>query len=342
MLRTWRSYFVRALIVLFLASSAAYASGVLWYQGPAVFMIRAWMIALWLALAIACAIRLFNGKDFRPFAGYAVVFVGLVLWFSLLEPRNDRIWSPEMARTLSYSQSGNEIVVTNVRNFHWTGAETAEEHWEMRRYNLRKLSSVDVLSLYWKGPRVAHTYFSFVWANGEALSLSVEIRKEQGEAYSPIGGFFKAYEIAVLAGDERDFYGWRVFFPTEDIQLFRTRATPAETQRLLLELLDLANGLAKKPAFYNTLTNNCTTEAWLLTDALGKGRPYDWRTLASGYLPDMLYELKILDTAHPLSELRSDGHIMPAARVASAADLTGQSFSIALRQGVPALATSSN
>src|SRR6185295_19909845 len=136
---------------------------------------------------------------------------------------------------------------------------------------------------------------------GEALSLSVEIRKEKGEAYSPIGGFFKAYELAVLAGDERDFYGWRIFYPKEDLQLFHTRATPAESRMLLLKLLDFADEVAKTPTFYNTLTDNCTTEVWMLTETMGHDKPNDWRILASGYLPDFLYELGVLDSSRPLS-----------------------------------------
>jgi hypothetical protein len=240
-----------------------------------------------------------------------------------------------MAQLLTYTREGDTITVKNVRNFNWTGKETADEKWETRRYALSELKSVDVLSLYWKGPRVAHTYFSFVWTNGEALSLSVEIRKEKGEAYSPIGGFFKAYEFAILAGDERDFYGWRVFFPNEDIQLYRTRATPAEARTLLLGLLDIANKVAAEPVYYNTLTDNCTTEVWLLTETLGKGRPDDWRILVSGYLPDFLYDLDILDTSRPLAALRDKSHILPAARAALDQGLTGAAYSSALRERVP-------
>jgi hypothetical protein len=271
----------------------------------------------------------------RALIVYAVPFATLLVWFLLIEPRNDRVWSPEMARTLTYARADDEITLENVRNFNWTGPASADEHWETRRYKLSELESVDVLSLYWKGPRIAHTYFSFVWANGEALSLSVEIRKEKDEAYSPIGGFFKAYELSVLAGDERDFYGWRIFFPKEDIQLFHTRATPEQARTLLLKLLDLANDVARHPVFYNTLTDNCTTEVWMLTDAVGRDRPMDWRIFASGYLPSFLYEQTILDITRPLHDLRAKGHILPAAKSAINRGLEGPTFSQAIRAQVP-------
>ena len=100
-------------------------------------------------------------------------------------------------------------------------------------------------------------------------------------------------------------------------------------------MLDSANDLAAHPTFYNTLTDNCTTEAWMLTEALGADHPVDRRMLASGYLPDMLYELKLLDTSHPLAELRAAGHILPRAKTAIDQGLTGAAFSNALREGIP-------
>jgi hypothetical protein len=264
----------------------------------------------------------------------ALPLVGLSIWLALIEPRNDYIWSPEMAHVMTYQRTGNQIAVANVRNFRWTSGDTNDENWETRIYDLSQLKYVDVVSMYWKGPWVAHTYFSFVWTSGEALSISVEIRKEKGESYSPIGGFFKAYELAILAGDERDFYGWRTHFPGEDIQLFRTRANSVQAQIFLLKLLDAANVLAKSPAFYNTLTNNCTTEVLWLTDALGAGRPTDWRILASGYLPELLYDMNLLDDRQTMASLRKAGHILPAAKRALQSGREGASFSNAIRTPV--------
>jgi hypothetical protein len=330
----WQRAF-RVLIVVALALAAAFAAGVIWYHAPADKIVRGLLAILWFAFAITCVTVFARKRNWRAVAALALPFAAILVWFILITPSNDRAWSPEMARLLSYTRDGDTITVKNVRNFDWTGPKAANEHWETRRYALSELQSVDVLSLYWKGPRVAHTYFSFVWKNGEALSLSVEIRKEQDETYSPVAGFFKAYELSILAGDERDFYGWRVFFPEEDIQLFRTRATPAEAANLLITLLDAANELGQRPEYYNTLTENCTTEVWMLTNAMGLGEPLDWRLFASGYLPDFLYDLGVLKSARPLAELRAKGHILPAAREALAQHLTGEAFSRALRRDVP-------
>lgn len=326
---------LRVLLIGALALAGAFAAGVIWYHAPAGKVINGLLALAWFAFAVTCVIAYARRNDRRALAALALPFAAILTWFILIAPSNDRVWSPEMAQLLTYTRDGDTITVKNVRNFNWTGPDKADEKWETRTYALSNLKSVDVLSLYWKGPRIAHTYFSFVWANGEALSLSVEIRKEVDETYSPVAGFFKAYELSILAGDERDFYGWRIHFPTEDLQRFRTRANTQEAGKLLITLLDAANDLAAKPEFYNTLTENCTTEVWMLTDALDLGKPLDWRMFASGYLPDFLHDLKILDTTRPIAELREHAHTMPAVRKAMADGLTGPAFSSAIRAGTP-------
>ncbi|MBI1212585.1 MAG: DUF4105 domain-containing protein [Alphaproteobacteria bacterium] len=323
------------LLALVFLISVAFGAGVLWYQGPGSAALRAILLIVWLAFSGACLIWFWRRRDGRVALAYVVPFGALALWLASIPPRNDRLWSFEMAQLLTYERQGDDIVLHNVRNFDWTGPMEARPSWERRRYDLTKLKGVDVLSLYFMGDTIAHTYFSFVWDGGEALSISVEIRKEKGEAYSPIGGFFKAYELAILAGDEHDFYGWRVYYPSEDIQLFHTRATPEEARTLLLKLLDAANALAVHPAYYNTLTDNCTSETWMLTEAMGADHPIDRRMLLSGYLPDMLYDMKLIDTSHPLSELREKGHILGRAKSALEQGLTGAAFSNALRDGIP-------
>ncbi len=325
----------RVLLIAALVLGAAFAAGVIWYHAPTGKLINGTLALAWFAFALFCIAAYVRRDDKRALAAVGVPLAAIMTWFILIPPSNDRVWSPEMARLLTYTRDGDTLTIQNVRNFNWTGPKTADERWETRRYNLRELKSVDVLSLYWKGPRIAHTYFSFLWQNGEALSLSVEIRKETDENYSPVAGFFKAYELSILAGDERDFYGWRVHFPKEDIQLFHTRATQEQASKLLIALLDSANEHAVKPEFYNTLTENCTTEVWMFTDAMGLGQPTDWRLFASGYLPEFLYDLKLLDRSRSIEDLRKAGHIMPRVRVALDQNLTSAAFSNAIREGIP-------
>jgi hypothetical protein len=327
----WRR--LGALVVI--AAMGLFSAGVLWFHMPGeaalnvVFSLSALGLSAWLGW------RRWRGESSAALLIAAAPCVVCAVLLASERPRQDRLWSPEMAQTVTYIRQGDAIEVRNVRNFEWSSVTESAERWENRRYDLMRLRGLDVASLYWKSPYVAHTYFSFVWNDGEALSISVEIRKEQGESYSKLGGLFRAYELAVLAGDERDFYGWRVHAPGEEIQLFRTRATPEQARRLLLELLDRANGLATKPEFYNTLTNNCSTEISQLTAALDTGEASGWQAFATGYVPDMLYGRGILDASFPLQDLRARGRILPAAKIALSQGLTGPAFSRAIRAGVP-------
>src|SRR5215472_9618548 len=54
---------------------------------------------------------------------------------------------------------------------------------------------------YWMGEAIAHTIISFGFDNGERLASSIETRKESDESYSSIAGFFKQYELAIVAAD---------------------------------------------------------------------------------------------------------------------------------------------
>lgn len=328
----------RILAALAIGLSGAWLFGALWYQGPGPDAVRlglASLAALWAVWVLGTI--LIRGRIGIAGGAYLAAFVGALIWWATLEPRTDRVWAPEMAQGLSYTQvSGTDaIVVQNVRNFDWTSISTAHQHWEDRRYDLSQITGIDVFMLYWMGEAIAHSYFSFTFADGQALSISAEIRKEKDEPYSSIAGFFKRYELAIIAGDERDFLGWRIHAPHETVQLFRTNATPAEARALLLALLDDANTLTIAPRFYNTLTANCTTAVWTLTRSLGDALPLDTRVLLSGYLPDYLYDLGRLDKALPLDELRKRGDTMPRVKAALAAGLIGADFSRALREGVP-------
>jgi len=46
----------------------------------------------------------------------------------------------------------------------------------------------------------------------------------------------------------------------------------------------------RSPSFYNTLTTNCTTNIWMNTRVNAGRVPLSWKILASGHVPEYLYE----------------------------------------------------
>ena len=57
---------------------------------------------------------------------------------------------------------------------------------------------------YWSRRAIAHMLISFGFDDGERVVFSVEVRRERHESFSEIGGFFKEFELSIIAADERD------------------------------------------------------------------------------------------------------------------------------------------
>ena len=151
------------------------------------------------------------------------------------------------------------MTLHNVRNFHWRSRTDYTQRWETRHYDLRQLRSLDMITSYWRSRAIAHVLFSFGFADGRHVVFSVEIRRERGEAFNEIGGFFKEFELSVIATDERDVVAVRTNVRGEDDYLYRLRLPPADIRSLFLAYVEQTNRLVHTPRFYNTVTVNCTT-----------------------------------------------------------------------------------
>lgn len=88
-------------------------------------------------------------------------------------------------------------------------------------------------------------------------ALSAEIRREADEEFSSIGGFFKTFELILIAAEERDIVKLRTNFRGEDVSLFPLRLTPEQARLMLVSYLEWGNQLAAEPELYNTITANC-------------------------------------------------------------------------------------
>ena len=93
--------------------------------------------------------------------------------------------------------------------------------------------------------------------------------------------------------------------------------------------MDKINALKACPEFYNSLITNCSTNIWQNTRVIPNHLPFSWKILLSGYIPEYLYEMKVLDERLPFPELKRLAHINARAQAAdSAAD-----FSRRIREG---------
>lgn len=227
-------------------------------------------------------------------------------WMKFIEPSNDRDWSPDQAVLPWAEIEGSRVVVHNIRNSEYRTVDDYTVHFYDKTFDLDKLTSVDFLVVpFADTPSIAHTMLSFGFADRDYLVLSVEIRKEKGEKYSAVGGFLRQYELMYVLADERDVIwknasGWLC-----DVYLYRARATPAQVRSLLVDVLQRVNKLRDKPEFYNTVTNNCTTNLRNHINHLAPDRvPYDLRVLLPGYSDRLAYDLGLLQTDTSFEQTR--------------------------------------
>ncbi|MCU0841841.1 MAG: DUF4105 domain-containing protein [Thiobacillaceae bacterium] len=190
----------------------------------------------------------------------------LLAWWSGIEPSNERDWQPEVARLAHAEIRGDLVTVRNIRNFDYRSETDFTPAWYDRTFDLNKLESVDLVAVYWMGPAIAHTILSFGFAGGDHLAISIETRKEKGEGYSTIKGFFKQYELYYVVADERDVIRVRSNYrkdPPEDVYVYRVHGNIDNGRRLFLEYMRRINALKATPEFYNTATSRptCTSRA---------------------------------------------------------------------------------
>jgi hypothetical protein len=285
--------------------------------------------------ALAGLVGIWTGALRLPL-GFAAVFLGLLGWWNGMVPSHDRDWIPELARLPEIAREGDTITVTNLRHFRWRTETDYDQHWETRSYDLRQIEGADLFLSYWSGEAIAHLLVSFTFKDQLPLTFSIEVRREKGEEWSALAGFFRSYEMAYVAADERDLIGLRSNARKEDVRLFRLAATPAQARDILLAYAQDVNRLAKQPRWYNTLTTNCTTVVYHLVGSVAPGwtfsLPLDPRVLLSGYLPGYLQRIGAVRQDIPLDELVRQSRIGDKARSLS---LDSPDFSQAIRQGVP-------
>jgi hypothetical protein len=262
---------------------------------------------------------------------YSAAVGAFLVWWASISPTNDRQWAPDVARSMTATIEGDWVVVNNVRNFTWRSDVDFDQRWEQRTYSLSHLTNVDLIMSYWMGETIAHTIISFGFDNNERLAFSIETRKESDESYSSIAGFFKQYELAIVAADERDVVRVRSNVRGEDVRIYRLRMTPGDAQRLLREYLEEANELAAGPRFYNTLTSNCTTLVFDMVRVIHPGLPLDARVILAGYLPNYAYAVGATDSRMPFEKLRELSRIHDKAVQADA----DPDFSARIREGIP-------
>lgn len=321
--------FVSGLITVLLLACYGLAAVALWFQMPEGFKLV--VPGVFTAFGLFMIAAFLSAEDDRWLV-FGLSFLPLVLaliWWSRIEPSNDRTWAPELTHTMTAQLDGSNVTIENVRNFTWRSLEDFDAHWEQKSYNLDQLQTVDAALSYWGLDKIAHVLVSFGFEDGRHLVFSVEIRKELGEAFSQIGGFFKQFELSLIAATEEDILYLRtnVRDPLEDVYLYPLDLEKQTMRSLFLSYVQLGNKLAEEPVWYNTLTANCTTVIYRLVRSFNPDQGFDFRFVLSGGLPEYLDETDMLKWDKPRGDVRSRAAVSAKAQ----AIRPGQSYSKVIR-----------
>lgn len=230
---------------------------------------------------------------------------------SRFKPTNDRDWAPELAVLARAKIVGDKVTITNVRNCEWlTDVDCIVRHYD-KTYDLRDLETVDYVVVPFNENRaIAHTMLSFGFGKGDYVGVSAEVRRERDELFSTAAGLLNQFELIYVVADEHDLLPVRVNQRASDVFLYRSTATPDEARAIFVDVMKRVNKLAEEPEFYNTLTNNCTTNIANHINAVAPGKvPYDYRVLLPGYSDQLAYDLGLIDTRLPFAELKARSRI---------------------------------
>ncbi|MAV60601.1 MAG: hypothetical protein CMA13_04825 [Euryarchaeota archaeon] len=227
------------------------------------------------------------------FAG--VVVSSLFIRHLMLKPSNDRSWVNDNDKLANADYEGDFVTIKNIRDFNWRSTRDYDERWIEKKFNLNEVTKIWFILEYFdpKKRQMAHTILGFEFKDGSRICCSIEVRRERGEKYHPIRGFFKQYELIYVWATERDVIGVRTRCRRKSVtHLFEAIVLgPGNERRMLESYLNRTNKLFNSPEWYNTITNTCTTNIVNHVNEVYPGRvPRAIAILLPGLSPNILYK----------------------------------------------------
>ena len=273
-----------------------------------------WLVGVIYAVAITALVVLI--RKWKKAVGL-LGFVLVLSWWLTLKPSNQGNWQTDVSRPAWAEIQGDHITIHNFRVCDYRAELDYTCQWLSKSVDLQQINGVDLFMDWWGSPWIAHTILSFDVGGGQHVAFSIETRKQVGQTYSALLGFFRQYTLISVVSDERDVVRLRTNYrKDEELYLFHTAATPAFARALFLSYLNMTNQLHDHPVWYNAVTHNCTTEIYTL--AAMKGQYLDWRILLNGKADQMAFQHGMLVTdGLPYPAYKKQAWINPVAKAAN-------------------------
>ncbi len=229
----------------------------------------------------------------------------------LVEPSNEGPWSPDQAVLPWAEFHGNQVTVHNIRNCSYRTVDDYTVRLYDKTFDLSKLNSIDFIIVpFDDDPAIAHVMLSFGFDNRDYLVSSAEIRKRVGQSYSALNGFFNQYTLMYVLANERDVLWKSAIGYQQEAYLYHTKATPQQAQEMFADVMRRVNKLLHAPEFYNTITNNCTTNVRNhVNHLLPNEVPYDYRVLLPGYSDELAYDLGLIEKKGSFAQTKAAANV---------------------------------
>ncbi len=245
------------------------------------------------------------------------IFLFFPIWVIHLffrRPSNDAVWKSQYSKLPQIELADDEIRIQNVRDFRYnTDKSIKTENYFAETYYLSKMKKVWYAISHFGPNGLAHVLLSFEFSDGKYLVVSIEARlKEKHLGYNALRGLFGTYTKTFVLATEQDVIGLRTHIRKERVYLYPLEISELYTKALLLNYLGRAQSLNVKPAFYNSILDNCMTG--LLEESLDYGGIVSWmdrRILLPGYSDELAYENAFIDTSKPFKDLKLSALVKP-------------------------------
>ena len=278
-------WLLAAIASLCRASLVAWPSLALYYALPraslrpaaAVAFVAFGIWALWLA------------RRPRSYLAFAILFLGVLAWFSSIRPSHDRAWRPEVATMPRAIIDGDHVRITGVRDFDYRSRDDFTVRYEEREVALSHLTAVDFFVSYWTPGPVGHT-FRQLRLRQRASPLHLDRNEAGGRRILRASRLaLQTVRVDLCRRRRARHRACSHQFRDEDVYLYRIRIAPENARRLLRIYLARINELADQPEFYHLLSNSCTINIVRYANVAGRVGAWNVRHILNGLIDRYLY-----------------------------------------------------
>ena len=294
-LRFLTAIWVRFESLLFWAAFAFLTLIALWCIGAFFHAFDLPEFAAWSASAVLTALLVTSLFFRRVLPTVALLELVPIIAYQAISPEErfaGTVWQKPWKRTLEVRRfAGGSYELRNVRDFHYRSENDFDIRYRTVTVSLDRISSIDIVFSYWDNMEgIAHSMLGLNFSDGTTVVISLETRLPDGSKQNGLDGFYRRYGLAMLAGTPEDLYGLRTDHRGETLYVYRLRLDHESLRDMAVSVFARAAELQRKPQFYNSLFQNCTTGLLPIIHYIDRSPKNDIRILLNGQAAKMLYD----------------------------------------------------